>query len=33
MFHVFQMIPILLETRLNLQKIANFIAKKTNPGI
>lgn len=31
MFHVFQMIPILPETKHSLKKIANFIAKKTNP--
>ena len=30
MFHVFQMIPILPETKLSLKKIANFITEKTN---
>ncbi len=30
MFHVFQIFPILPETKLSLQNIAQFIAKKTN---
>ena len=30
MFHVFQMIPILPETKHGLKKISNFIANKTD---
>ncbi len=33
MFHVFQMFPILPETKLSMKKIAKFITERTNPSI
>jgi len=32
MFHVFQIIPLLPETKLSLKKIANFIWDKISPN-